>query len=389
MIPYGKQDITDADIDAVVQTLKSDFLTQGPQVPKFENHISERVGSKFTVAFNSATSALHAACMALNLKKGDIVWTSPITFVASANCALYCGASVDFVDIDLTTFNICLSKLKEKLEIAREENKLPKIVICVHLAGLSCAMKEIYLLSKEYGFHIIEDASHAIGATYLAEPVGSCRYSDICVFSYHPVKLITTAEGGSASTNNPELAKKLRLFRSHGVTKDSDEFELASPGDWYYEQQLLGYNYRMTEIQAALGVSQLARLSNFVQHRSDLVDRYRNLLLDYYPDIVFSDLPENYTSSHHLCIIRLSKDRGAYFRNSLFKYLRDNGILVNIHYIPVHTQPFYKRFGFAKSDFPNAMEYYESAISIPVFHTMSLAQQDFIVDKITTFMKAS
>ncbi|ALQ09306.1 UDP-4-amino-4,6-dideoxy-N-acetyl-beta-L-altrosamine transaminase [Pseudoalteromonas sp. Bsw20308] len=377
MIPYGKQDITQADIDAVVNVLKSDFLTQGPQVPAFENALMKATGADHALAVNSATSALHIACLALELSEGDILWTTPITFVASANCGLYCGASVDFVDIDPATYNLCPVALKEKLISAKKEGILPKVLVAVHLCGQPCDMKAIHALSIEYGFKVIEDASHAIGGRYLEQPIGSCEYSDITVFSFHPVKIVTTAEGGAALTNSKALADKMALYRSHGITRDEALMENASHGGWYYEQVGLGFNYRMTELQAALGVSQMRRLSEFVSARHELAVRYYDKLASL-PIILPYQLPNTY-SGLHLYVIRLNLNEISKTHKEVFDELRENGIGVNLHYIPVHLQPYYQKMGFKQGDFPNAESYYSNAISLPMFHGMTHEQQNEVI----------
>lgn len=375
-IPYGRQNINQADVDAVVQVLQSDFLTQGPQVPLFEKSIAELVGAKHAFAMNSATSALHVACLALGLKQGDILWTSPITFVASANCALYCGADVDFVDIDPDTYNLSVTALKAKLELAKQNNKLPKIVVPVHLCGQSCDMEKIHALSLEYGFSIIEDASHAIGGKYKDQYIGSNQYSDITIFSFHPVKIITTAEGGMALTNNEELAKKIDLLRSHGVTRNTEFMTKPSEGPWYYQQVELGYNYRMTELQAALGVAQLARLDTFVAKRHEIAKKYNELFKDL-PLITPYQLPDTY-SGLHLYVIRLKQKELSKGRKEIFEALREKGIGVNVHYIPVHAQPYYEQLGFNQGDFPEAEAYYETAISLPMFPDLNDEQIQYI-----------
>jgi len=385
MIPYGKQDINQADIDSVVDVLQSDFLTQGPQVPLFEKKVSDYCGSKFGVAVNSATSALHVACLALGLGKGDWLWTSPNTFVASANCGLYCGSRIDFVDIDPLTYNLSTEELEKKLIQAKKDNKLPKIVIPVHFAGQSCDMKKIHSLSKEYGFKIIEDASHAIGGRYLDKPIGGCQYSDITVFSFHPVKIITTAEGGLATTNDKELSERMQLFRSHGVTRDPELMTKESAGGWYYQQVDLGFNYRMTELQAALGVSQMERLDEFVALRHKCQVRYDELLIDLSITTPYQDL--NSYSALHLYPIKIQIDKVKSTRKEIFEALWKNDIGVNVHYIPVHTQPYYENMGFKKGDFPNAESYYESAISIPLFHVMTFEQQDQVVAALEKVLK--
>jgi UDP-4-amino-4,6-dideoxy-N-acetyl-beta-L-altrosamine transaminase len=384
MIPYGKQDINQADIDSVINVLKSNLLTQGPQVPLFENTVAEYCDAKYGIAVNSATSALHIACLALGLGKGDYLWTSPNTFVASANCGLYCGAKVDFVDIDPLTYNLSIQELEKKLIQAEKENKLPKILIPVHFAGQSCDMEKIHILSKQYGFSIIEDASHAIGAKYLDKPVGGCQYSDITIFSFHPVKIITTAEGGLATTNSPKLSEKMQLFRSHGVTRDPSLMSKLSEGGWYYQQVDLGFNYRMTELQAALGVSQMQRLDKFVTQRHILQKRYDSLLNDLAIIKPYQD-QDNY-SALHLYPIQVDLDSIDKSRQQIFDELRQSGIGVNVHYIPIHTQPYYQQFGFQEGDFPNSEFYYDRAISIPLFHTMTLEQQDEVVNNLKSIL---
>ncbi len=385
MIPYGKQQITEEDIKAVTDVLQSPYLTQGPVVPIFEEKVSSYVGSKYGIAVNSATSALHIACLALDLAEGDILWTSPITFVASANCGLYCGAKVDFVDIDPKTYNICIKSLEAKLHHARLNSQLPKILIPVHLSGQSCDMKRIKELSIEYGFKIIEDASHAIGGNYRDTMVGSCSYSDICVFSFHPVKIITTAEGGLATTNSPKIAEKLNMLRTHGITKDKQTFLQNNHGPWYYEQQLVGFNYRMTEIQAALGISQMDRINEFIDARNELANRYNSLLKDL--PLKLPSMQEETFSSYHLYIIRLKLDLIKKTHLEVFTQLRENGIGVNLHYIPVFMQPVYQKLGFNEEDFPESKSYYQEAISIPIFHGMSFNEQDRVVEALTSSLK--
>jgi UDP-4-amino-4,6-dideoxy-N-acetyl-beta-L-altrosamine transaminase len=377
MIPYGKQDITQEDINAVITVLESDFLTQGPQVPAFEKSLTDFTGAKYALAVNSATSALHIACLALGLGAGDVLWTTPVTFVASSNCGLYCGASIDFVDIDEATYNLCPIKLEEKLIAAKVTKTLPKVLVAVHLCGQPCDMKAINALSIKYGFKVIEDASHAIGGRYNDEPIGSCLYSDITVFSFHPVKIVTTAEGGAALTNNTELATKMNLFRSHGITRDTDLMVGEPDGGWYYQQVELGYNYRMTELQAALGVSQMARLVQFVSARHMLAKRYNELLAPL-PITLPYQLPDTY-SGLHLYVIRLHLNKMTKTHKQVFDELRGNGIGVNLHYIPVHTQPYYQQMGFKVGDFPAAESYYQEAISLPLFHAMTIEQQNEVV----------
>lgn len=376
MIPYGRQDITQQDIDEVVAVLRSDFLTQGPQVPRFEQKLASYCGARHAVAFNSATSALHLACLALELGPSDLLWTTAITFVASANCALYCGARVDFVDIDPETFNLDPKKLRGKLELARTVNALPKVVVVVHMCGQPCDMRSIRELGQEYGFAIIEDASHAIGARYLGEPVGACRYSEITVFSFHPVKIVTTAEGGLACTNDAALAQRMNLLRSHGITRDASLLREPAHGPWYYEQQALGYNYRMTELQAGLGNSQLDRLDDYVAARHRLARRYDNLLAGLPLDLP-AQHPDGY-SAFHLYIVRLQQpdpERMARVHDAMHAA----GVMVNLHYIPVPMQPFYRDLGFDSSDWPMAIDYYQRALTLPLFATMSDAQQDEVV----------
>ena len=377
MIPYGRQDITQADIDAVIAVLKSDFLTQGPQVPLFEQTVARHVGANYAIAVNSATSALHIASLALGLGPDDWLWTTPVTFVASANCGLYCGAQVDFVDIDQRTYNLCPKALEAKLISAEKAGKLPKVLVAVHLCGQSCDMAAIHDLGQKYGFKIIEDASHAIGGKYRGEFIGNGRYSDITIFSFHPVKIITTAEGGMALTNNTELANKMALLRSHGITRDAAQMTQAPDGPWYYQQIDLGFNYRMTELQAALGVSQMARLDHYVVRRHELAARYDALLADL-PLVRPWQHPDGY-SGLHLYVIRLRLDQIDKTHREVFDSLRALGIGVNLHYIPVHTQPYYRKMGFKPGDFPEAERYYAEAISLPMFQTMNEAQQNEVV----------
>ncbi|WP_372384764.1 UDP-4-amino-4,6-dideoxy-N-acetyl-beta-L-altrosamine transaminase [Vibrio sp. BS-M-Sm-2] len=385
VIPYGKQDISQQDIDSVVDVLKSDFLTQGPQVPAFEKALTEHTGAQYALAVNSATSALHIACLALGLGKGDWLWTSPITFVASANCGLYCGAKVDFVDIDPDTYNMCPKRLEEKLIKAKAEGRLPKVVVPVHLCGQPCDMAAIDKLAKEYGFKLIEDASHAIGGLYQDQPIGNCEHSDITVFSFHPVKIVTTAEGGAALTNSKELADKMALLRSHGITRDPELMRGESHGGWYYQQIDLGFNYRMTELQAALGVSQMKRLNEFVSARHELAQGYYTKL-ENLPVVLPYQLPNTY-SGLHLFVIRLNLDDISLSHPQVFDELRERGIGVNLHYIPVHTQPYYQDLGFIEGEFPESEQYYREAISLPMFHGMTEAQQNTVVDVLTDILK--
>lgn len=378
MIPYGRQHITQADIDAVTEVLQSDFLTQGPAVPAFEQRLAELTGSTHAIAVNSATSALNIACLALGVGSGSRVWTSPISFVASANCARYCGASVDFVDIEPDTGNMAVDKLRTKLELARQNDTLPQVVIPVHLAGASCDMQQIHYMAKEFGFAIIEDASHAVGASYQDEAVGSCRYSDITVFSFHPVKIITTAEGGMALTNNTELADKMRLLRSHGISRDEEQMTEPSHGAWYYQQLQLGFNYRMTDLQAALGLSQSRRLLPIIQKRQLLAANYQRLLGELAIDLPALD--DDNISAWHLYIIRLH-DKNK--RKAVFDGMRAAGIGVNVHYIPIHTQPYYQNLGFDWGDYPVAEDFYERIISLPMFPELTSEQQQYIADTLS------
>ena len=377
MIPYGRQDITQPDIDAVVEVLQSEFLTQGPKVPLFEHAVATKVGAKHTLAVNSATSALHIACMALGLKQGDWLWTTPITFVASVNCGLYCGAQIDFVDIDPRTYNLCPKALEAKLIDAEREGKLPKVLVAVHLCGQPCDMQAIHALSQRYGFKIIEDASHAIGGKYQSEYIGNGRYSDITVFSFNPVKIITTAEGGMALTNDDQLAEKMNLHRSHGVTRDQNLMTHEPDGPWYYQQVELGYNYRMTELQAALGISQMERLDAFVVRRHELAKRY-DALLQELPVTTPWQHPNSY-SGLHLYVIRLQLDKIGKTHRQVFEDLREQNIGVNLHYIPVHTQPYYQNMGFKQGNFPQAERYYSEAISLPMYQGLTDQQQDQVI----------
>lgn len=385
MIPYGRQDISQADIDAVVAVLQSDFLTQGPQVPLFEQTVAKHVGAKHALAVNSATSALHMACMALGLGQGDWLWTTPVTFVASANCGLYCGAQVDFVDIDPRTYNLCPKALEAKLIAAEKSGKLPKVLVAVHLCGQPCDMAAIHALGQKYGFKIIEDASHAIGGKYKGEFIGNSRYSDITVFSFHPVKIITTAEGGMALTNCDELVHKMALLRSHGITRDTAHMTHAPDGPWYYQQIDLGYNYRMTELQAALGVSQMQRLDAFVARRHQLAQRYDQLLANL-PVTTPWQHPDSY-SGLHLYVVRLQLDKINKTHRQVFEALREQGIGVNLHYIPVHTQPHYQRMGHKVGDYPQAEQYYAEAISLPMYVGLSETDQDVVASHLWSACK--
>lgn len=385
MIPYGRQEITEADINAVVAVLRSDYLTQGPVVPVFEAAVAGYCQAAHAVAVNSATSALHLACLAVGVGKGDRVWTSPISFVASANCALYCGATVDFVDIEPVTCNMSVERLAEKLKRAKATGSLPKAVIPVHLCGQPCDMKAIHALGQEYGFRIIEDASHAIGAKYHGDPVGNCRYSDITVFSFHPVKVITTGEGGMALTNDPILAERMALLRSHGITRDPIRMTREPDGPWYYQQIALGFNYRMTDIQAALGISQLERLDSYVSRRQQLADRYDALLADL--SLIVPSRSESSRSSVHLYVIRLRPDHIGASRDSVFSALRTQGIGVSLHYIPIHTQPYYQGMGLDTAALREAERYYASAISLPLYPTLSNAEQEQVATCLRTALR--
>lgn len=378
MVPYGRQDISETDIEAVVEVLRSDWLTQGPAVPRFEQAVADYCGAKYAVATCNATASLHLACLALDIGPGDHVWTSAVTFVASANCARYCGADIDFVEIDSRTGNMSIERLAEKLADAERHGKRPKVVIPVHLCGQSCDMAAIHSLAQKYGFRIIEDASHAIGGKYRGEPVGNCRYSDITVFSFHPVKIITTGEGGMALTNDPALARHMQRYRSHGITSDPGEMQ-PRPADeiWNYQQIELGYNYRITDIQAALGSSQLARLDEFVARRRDIALRY---------DVAFADLPiitpwqhPDTRSSYHLYPIRVRQEQCGRTQRQVYEALHQSGIQANLHYIPVYRQPYYEQMGFRAGRCPEAELYHRETISLPIFPTIRDAQQEAVV----------
>lgn len=378
MIPYGRQDISQADIDSVIEVLRSDFLTQGPTIPRFEKSLSEHSHAKHAVAVTNATAALHIACLALGVGPGDLVWTSPNTFVASSNCALYCGADVDFVDIDAKTYNLSVERLSEKLAEARNGGRLPKVVIPVHHSGQSCEMAAIHALSQEYGFRIIEDASHAIGGAYQDEPVGNCRFSDITVFSFHPVKIVTTGEGGAALTNDDELADKLRRLRSHGITSDRSIMDARPSNEiWNYQQVSLGFNYRMTDIHAALGFSQIKRLAEFVAVRQTIAKRY---------DAAFAQMPvktpwqhPDTRSSYHLYPLLVDRDVCGKGQQDVYKALWQAGVAVNLHYIPVYRQPYYEALGFKPGYCPEAERFYHQAISLPMFPTLTEGDQEFVV----------
>lgn len=377
MIYYGKQNINEDDIQSVIDVLKSDFLTQGPAIEKFERTVAEYCGAKYAVAVTNATSALHIACKAAGLGHGDILWTSPITFTASANCGRYCGADVDFVDIDDKTYNMSVDILEEKLKQAKKNGKLPKVVVPVHLAGQSCDMERIHALSKEYGFTVLEDASHATGADYKDTKVGSCKYSDMTVFSFHPVKIITTGEGGMVLTNSKDLYDKLCLYRSHGITRDTKLMTHEADGPWYYQQIELGYNYRMTDIQAALGTSQMQRLDEFVSRRRYLAARYNELL---------KGLPlctpyqhQDTKPSWHIYVVRVDFDKVKKTKTQIFAEMKERGIVLNLHYIPVHTQPYYEKLGHKPEECPVSLRYYKEAFTLPLYYSLTDEQQDEIV----------
>ncbi len=373
LIPYGRQSVSEEDIQAVVEVLRSDFLTQGPVVPDFERAVAAYCGVGHALATNSATSALHIACLALEVGPGDLVWTSPVTFVASATCARYCGADIDFVDIDPRTYNLSISALADKLEQAKAAGRLPKVVIPVHLAGQSCEMAAIHALSQRYGFRIIEDASHAIGGSYRGGKVGNCQYSDITVFSFHPVKIVTTGEGGMALTNDEGLVKTMARLRSHGITRYAEDMTQVPDGPWYYQQIDLGFNYRMTDFQAALGLSQLRRLDAFVARRHELVRRYDQLLKGSVAQTPWQH-PDTY-SGMHLYVVRVPAES----RRQIFESLRSGGVGVNLHYIPVYRQPYYESLGYQRSQFPGAEAYYSQAITLPLYPGLEEMQQDQVV----------
>jgi UDP-4-amino-4,6-dideoxy-N-acetyl-beta-L-altrosamine transaminase len=377
MIPYGRQDIISTDIDAVVKVLKSDFITQGPVVPKFERLICDYTSAKYSIATNSATSALHIACLALGLGAGDYLWTTPNTFVASANCGLYCGSKVDFVDIDPKTYNLSPQLLEKKLIKAEKEGVLPKIVVPVHFSGQSCDMEKIYKLSQKYGFKIIEDASHAIGGKYKGQLIGNCKYSNITIFSFHPVKIITTGEGGIALTNSSVLKEQMQLLRSHGITRDQDLMTQKIEGSWYYQQIGLGYNYRMTDMQAALGISQIKRIDSFINNRHKIKKKYDQKLLEMPVVLPFQD--SNAHSAMHLYAIQIKHNIVKKSHKQLFDEMRARNIGVNLHYIPIHLHPYYMQMGFKQGDFPNAESYYSRAMSLPIFNTMTDFQQNKVI----------
>lgn len=383
MISYGKQSISDSDIKSVVDVLRSDLITQGPIVKNFERALCQRVGASHSVVVNSATSALIVACKALGLTSGDILWTSPNSYVASANSAICCGASVDFVDIDKETHNISTEALTQKLIVAEREGKLPKVLMPVHFAGWPCDMKEIKILADKYGFYVLEDASHALGATYKGSNIGDCSYSDITVFSFHPVKIITTGEGGAAMTNSEALSHKMRLISNHGVTRDHRLMTTSSEGAWYYEQLEVGYNFRMSDIHAALGLNQLGRLDDFLSSRSRAAEYYYNMLAQLSLTLPVHEVnyPDAHrSSSHHLYPILVESSD---IRRSVFDFLRSRDIGVNVHYLPIYMQPFYRHLGFEEGYCPVAEDYYKRAISLPLYPDLSTGQLDTVVSAVT------
>lgn len=384
-IPYGRQCISPADIQLVTDILNSDWLTQGPTIEEFETKVAQYCGAKYAVAVNNATAGLHIACLAAGLGQSDVLWTSPNTFVASANCGLYCGATVNFVDIDAATYNLSTDKLQEKLELAKINGSLPKVLIPVHFAGQSCDMQKISELASKYDITVIEDASHAIGGSYKDNKIGSCTYSDMTIFSFHPVKIITTGEGGMVLTNRKDLYDKLKLLRSHGITREQEVMQEASHGPWYYQQIMLGYNYRITDIQAALGISQLTRLDEFIARRRELAHRY-NEALKGLPVVLPRQHPDC-VSAFHLYVIRLKLGETSKTHRAIFEALQGKGIGVNLHYIPVHTQPYYQQFGFKWGDFPEAENYYREAISIPMYYGLSNEEQDYVISSIKEAMR--
>ena len=378
MIYYGKQSISEMDIKAVEEVLHSDFLTQGPAIERFERTVAEYCGAKYAVAVCNATAALHVACLSAGLGEGDLLWTSPITFVASANCGRYCGANVDFVDIDEKTYNMSVAALEEKLRRAQNANQRPKVVVPVHLAGQSCDMARIKELSEKYCFTVIEDASHAVGANYLETKVGSCTFSDMTVFSFHPVKIVTTGEGGMVLTNRKDLYEKLLLYRSHGITRDPAKMTHMSDGAWYYQQIVLGYNYRMTDIQAALGISQMKQLDTFVARRRALAARYNTLLRNL--PIVTPYVMEGAKPSWHIYVVQMDFSRARKTKQQIFEEMKEQGVVLNLHYIPVHRQPYYEKFGFRQGDFPQSEKYYKEAFTLPLYYDLSNDEQDHIVE---------
>lgn len=387
MIPYGRQSLDQADIDAVVEVLKSDWLTQGPTIERFETAMAERCEARFGVAVSNATGALHIACLAAGLGEGDVLWTSPNTFLASANCGRYCGADVDFVDIDPLTWNLDAQALERKLEAAERTNTLPKVLVAVAFSGQSCDMRAVAELARRYDFTVIEDASHAVGARYAGRPVGCGEFADMTVFSFHPVKIVTTGEGGLVLTNRPELDERLRRLRSHGMTRDPAQMDEPSHGPWYYQQIELGFNYRMTDMQAALGLSQLNKLEGFLARRRELVARYQRLLADL--PLTLPTVQAEAESAWHLYVVRLQTERLTLGHRQVFEGLRAAGIGVNVHYIPVHLQPYYRELGFVAGDFPEAEAYYAQAISLPLFPAMTNAQQDYVIDQLKQLLIVS
>ena len=380
VIPYARQSISKQDIDAVTEVLQSDYLTQGPVVPAFEEAVANLVGAKYAIAGNSATSMLHVACLALGVTDGDLVWTSPISFVASANCALYCGAEIDFVDVDSETFNLSPTALATKLEKAHKSNKLPKVIIPVHMGGQSCDMKSIGLLAKQYGIKVIEDASHAIGGSYDSRSIGNCAHSDITIFSFHPVKIITSGEGGMATTQDKSLAHKLRMLRSHGITRNEIEFEFANDGPWYYEQQELGLNYRLTDIAAALGLSQLQRIDVFINQRNRIAARYDDAFAS--TQVAIPHINSDCISAFHLYIARYDFEKSDVTRIQLFQDMKDSGVLLNLHYIPIYRQPYYSKMGFDPKMFPNTERYYKQAFSVPMYADLTEADQNMVISSL-------
>ena len=377
MIYYGRQSIDEEDIQNVVKVLRSDFLTQGPMVEQFEKCVADYCGAKYAVAVANGTAALHVACLAAGLEAGDMLWTSPVTFVASANCARYCGADVDFVDIDARTYNMSVETLEDKLCSAKH---LPKIVVPVHLAGQSCDMKRIYELAQEYGFMVMEDACHAMGADYLGKRVGCCEFSDMTVFSFHPVKIVTAGEGGMILTNNEEFYRRLLLFRSHGITRDEGLMTHETDGPWYYQQIELGFNYRITDIQAALGYSQMQKVDEFVKRRRYLAERYNRLLQDL---PVATPYVADYTDpSWHIYVVRIDFNRVNKSKQEIFDIMKSKGVVLNLHYIPVHLQPYYQRLGFAEGDFPNSESYYGDALTLPLYYDFTDDYQDWVVESL-------
>jgi UDP-4-amino-4,6-dideoxy-N-acetyl-beta-L-altrosamine transaminase len=380
VIPYARQSISEQDLNAVAEVLQSDYLTQGPVVPAFEDAVAQLVGAKYAVAGNSATSMLHLACLALGVTTGDLVWTSPNSFVASANCALYCGAEIDFVDIDSETFNMSATALAAKLELAKKSNRLPKVIIPVHMGGQSCDMHSIGSLARQYDIRVIEDASHAIGGTYNSQRIGNCAHSDITIFSFHPVKIITSGEGGMATTQDEGLAHDMRMLRSHGITRDESEFEFTNDGPWYYEQQELGFNYRLTDIAAALGLSQLQRIDSFIQQRNSIAARYNEAFASTL--VAAPHIASNSVSAFHLYIARCDFENLKVTRVQLFQKMKDMGVLLNLHYIPIYRQPYFAKMGFDRKTFPNAERYYAQAFSIPMYADLTETDQNTVISSL-------